>query len=151
MTTAELSTTIKSLVGILKDGELGFAEAARDVTRADLRELFRKYSLQRGVFGQALNRQMRMLDQETVDSGSMTGAVHRGWIETKAAVSTRDDVAVLEECERGEDAAVKAYRDALGDPHLDGAIREVVKAQEGEIQAAHDRIRALRDVSKATH
>ena len=39
-----------------------------------------------------------------------TGAWSLGWGSVKAALSSRDDKAVLEECERGEDAAVARYR-----------------------------------------
>ena len=45
--------------------------------------------------------------------GTVAGAAHRGWLNLKAAVSGRTDLAILEECERGEDVAKARYRVAL--------------------------------------
>ncbi len=39
--------------------------------------------------------------------------VHRAWTNIKLSFATADDLAVLEECERGEDAARSAYELAL--------------------------------------
>jgi uncharacterized protein (TIGR02284 family) len=48
------------------------------------------------------------------------------------------------EAERGEDSAVKNYRDALG-RDLPTGIRDVINRQYMQIVASHDQIRALRD------
>jgi uncharacterized protein (TIGR02284 family) len=37
----------------------------------------------------------------------------RGWMDLKAAITSGDEHTILVECERGEDAAVAAYRDAF--------------------------------------
>jgi uncharacterized protein (TIGR02284 family) len=58
--------------------------------------------------------------------GSVAGAMHRGWMNLKAAASGRTDLAILEECERGEDVAKARYRKALEDP-LPEDIRMVVQ------------------------
>jgi uncharacterized protein (TIGR02284 family) len=39
--------------------------------------------------------------------------MHRGWVSIKSKLSTYDDKAVLEECERGEDNAKARYTKAL--------------------------------------
>ena len=51
--------------------------------------------------------------EDVDESGTVAAAVHRGWIDLKAAVSKRDEAAVITECERGEELAVKNYEDAL--------------------------------------
>jgi hypothetical protein len=55
-----------------------------------------------------------------------------------------DDAAALAECERGEDSAKTAYKDALQED-LPDFVRETVQNQHYSILAAHDRIKALRD------
>ena len=62
----------------------------------------------------------------------------------KSAVTNRDRHAILAEAERGEDAAVSAYSDAMK-KNLPAPIKEVVSRQSVEVKAAHDKIRALRD------
>ena len=71
--------------------------------------------------------------------------MHRGWINLKAALSTNEPQSVLEEAERGEDAAVAAYRKALDTRELDSATRELLASQATEVKAAHDHVRNLRD------
>jgi uncharacterized protein (TIGR02284 family) len=78
------------------------------------------------------------------DTGSIAGALHRGWISVKEAVTSRDDKAILEECERGEDYAKAQYRKAL-EHELPEAIRVVVERQYQGVVANHDRVKALRD------
>ena len=79
---------------------------------------------------------------------SVAGAVHRGWVDLKAAVSSRTDLAILEECERGEDVAKARYRKALEET-LPEDIRAVVQRQYDGVVRNHDQIRELRDRYKA--
>lgn len=135
---------INGLIETCEDGQHGFSVAAKDVKDADLRMLFERYSAQRAAFVQELRSLVRQLGGEAEDHGSAPGKLHRGWINLKAALSSHEAHAVLAECERGEDAAVKAYREAL--ESLDDAVaREVVMRQYTQVQAAHDTVRDLRD------
>ena len=74
--------------------------------------------------------------------------MHRAWIDLKSAVTSGDDHAILAECERGEDSAMKEYRDAMEKEELSSPIRQIVSRQFTEVQNAHDRIKQLRDATK---
>ena len=145
--TQDVTTVINDLIETLKDGELGFRAAAEDVTRNDLKQLFQKYSRQRAEFSRTLQQQVQRSGEEAEDSGSVAGSLHRGWMGLKSSMSSRDDIAILEECERGEDSVLKAYSDALASEDL-GQARSLVQDQHKEIRAAHDHIRSLRDTTK---
>ncbi len=87
-------------------------------------------------------------DPET--TGSVAASLHRGWINIKSAVTGRDDSAILNEVERGEDAAKKAYKDALAES-LPANVNTVVQTQSEAVNAEHDKVRNLRDsVNAAT-
>ncbi len=146
--TKDSVSVLNGLIEVLKDGELGFEAAAGDVSRPDLRQVLTDFSAQRGQFARALQYQVELTGEYPEVSGSVAGSVHRGWITLKAAVSKRDDLAVLEECERGEDVAVKAFTDAVAGSEL-GASRTIVEGQAIQIRAAHDQVRALRDGLRA--
>jgi uncharacterized protein (TIGR02284 family) len=73
--------------------------------------------------------------------------LHRAWINLKSAVTSGDDHAILTECERGEDSAVKGYEKAM-EGNLSPSLRDIVSRQYGEVKSAHDRIRNLRDARK---
>jgi uncharacterized protein (TIGR02284 family) len=136
---------INDLIEICKDGQHGFQTAADDAKDETLMQLFRQYAAQRTRFIAELQERVRSLGGDPDKHGSATGTLHRGWINLKAAISSNEPHAVLVECERGEDAAVEAYRDALAETELDPETRRVIQQQASEIQAVHDRVKQLRD------
>ena len=139
---------IDNLIEILKDGQEGFKQAAEGVNDPKLKSLFRDYSQQRSRFAAALQSEARRNGEtEPETSSSAAGAVHRGWINLKSAITGGDEHTILAECERGEDSAVEEYKKALEDG-LTPAAQELVSRQFTEIKAAHDQIKSLRDANK---
>lgn len=139
-------STLNGLIAICKDGEVGFKEAADGVERTDLKSLFQEFSAQRGQFAGGLQALVQTLGGEPADSGHLSAAVHRAWMDIKAAVTGKDEAAILNECERGEDHAKKAYKEALGQD-LPEFVRETVQTQYDAVLSAHDRVKALRDAA----
>jgi uncharacterized protein (TIGR02284 family) len=74
--------------------------------------------------------------------GSVSGSLHRGWINIKSLVTGGDDGAIIAEAERGEDAAKRAFEDALK-ADLPAGTRELVQQQSAIVHTAHDEVRAL--------
>ncbi|MGI8744025.1 MAG: ferritin-like domain-containing protein [Bryobacteraceae bacterium] len=150
--TKDYISALNDLIETCKDGEEGYRKAAESVKRSDLQSLFNEYSRQRSQFASELQMEVSRIGGEPEKSGSVSGAVHRGWIDVKSAVTGKDDHAVLEEAERGEDNAKKNYQDALGkDLPID--LRSMVERQYSQVQQSHNRIRSLRDNTeeKATY
>lgn len=137
--------TLNDLIESLKDGQHGFETAAKDVKAPDLAQVFQGYARQRGEFAAKLQAHVVGLGANVEKSGSIAGSMHRGWINLKAALSTNEPQSVLEEAERGEDAAVAAYRKALETRDLDPAARELITSQAAAVKKAHDHVRDLRD------
>ena len=144
-TTQDIASVLNSLIETCKDGQEGFRSAAENVKNADMAALFRSYSSQRQQFAAELQTFVRGLGEGMEKSGSVAGALHRGWIDLKAAVSAKDEHAILAECERGEDSAVDEYRDALQHSELPAEVHGVIARQYASVQEAHDRVRDLRD------
>jgi uncharacterized protein (TIGR02284 family) len=139
---------IDDLIETLKDGQEGFKQAAESVKDPQLKSLFSEYSQQRARFAVELRSKAQSPDErESKMSGSAAGALHRGWINLKSAVTQGDDHAILAECERGEDSAVEEFRKALNDG-LSVPVQELVSRQYAEIKQAHDRVKRLRDAAK---
>jgi uncharacterized protein (TIGR02284 family) len=139
---------LQDLVECCKDGEYGFRTSAEQASRQDLKTTFQQRAddCRRGA--DELNEKIRSLGGKTEDSGSALGAVHRGWVSVKSTLSTYDDKAVLEECERGEDNAMARYRKALKQD-LPADVRQLVERQMQGVQRNHDQIRMLRDQFRA--
>lgn len=141
-------STLNGLIEVCRDGQEGFREAAEGVKRSDLKSTFYEFSQQRGEFAGVLQELVRSLGGDPENSGSLSGTVHRGWMEIKAAVTGQDEEAILNECERGEDHAKEGYNNAL-QSGLPANIADVVAQQSQAILAAHNKIRSLRDTEKS--
>jgi uncharacterized protein (TIGR02284 family) len=146
--TTEIRDVLNKLIEACLDGEQGFEAAAEAVTEASLKTELMQYSRQRLEFAGDLQRLLASIGEEPAHHGSMAGKMHRGWMNLKQTVSGGNPHAVLVECERGEDSAVQAYQKALDEP-LPQPISELIESQYRDVLLAHDRIKALRDASKA--
>lgn len=144
-TTTATASLLNHLIETCKDGQDGFRTAAEDVQDVDFKSLFNELSIQRQEFVTELQNLVSGLGAEPEESGSVPAALHRGWINLRAALTSRDTHAILAECERGEDSAVQAYREALDHDDLPSPVRGVLRQQYMAVQAAHDRVRDLRD------
>jgi uncharacterized protein (TIGR02284 family) len=136
-------SVLNSLIETCKDGQNGFQTAADGVKRSEFKSLFYQYSQQRAQFAGELQEEVRRLGGEPEQAGSVAATLHRGWMNIKSAVTGEDEAAVLAEAERGEDAAVASYKEALADANLPADVRSVVERQYAQVQEAHDRIRNL--------
>ena len=148
MSNDDIISTLNELIETCKDGQEGFKQAAEGVERSDIKSLFFEFSQQRAHFAAELQNIVQTLGGDAENSGSAAGAMHRGWINLKSAITGKDEQAVLNECERGEDSAKKTYKDAL-EENLPTAILETVRNQYDSVVQAHNRVKMLRDSFKA--
>jgi uncharacterized protein (TIGR02284 family) len=143
-TSTEAISILNDLIETSKDGEKGFLRAADDTGSVDLRVIFLAASQRCAAAARELQNLVVDFGGEPETGGSIAGAIHRGWLDLKAAVRSRDDLAVLEECERGEDFAKRRYAEAL-QKDLPEAVRAVIERQYQGVLTNHDRVLALRD------
>lgn len=140
------ASVTKQLVETLEDGKNGFAKGAEKLASSNqpqLSETFAKYSQQRAGFAAELNAMAESYGDDTEDAGTLTAAVHRGWMTLKDALSGDDPQGVLDVAAQGENHAVTEYEKALDDDISDG-LRVVVQRQFAEIQAAYSAVSAMR-------
>jgi uncharacterized protein (TIGR02284 family) len=144
----DVISTLNNLIETCKDGQNGFQVAAEGIENSNLKSLFYEYSQQRAKFAGELQALVRELGGDPENSGSTAATLHRGWINIKSIVTGKDDTAILNECERGEDVAKKAYQDASA-ANLPANVSSVIQRQAQEVKEAHDRVRDLRDTGNA--
>ena len=107
--TKEVISTLNDLIETCKDGEKGFRVCAEDITRPELKTLFNQRAGECAQAAQELQAIVIRLGGNPEDSTSMAGDLHRRWVDLKAAITGKDDEAILNECERGEDVAKRSY------------------------------------------
>jgi uncharacterized protein (TIGR02284 family) len=144
MTTSneEVITTLNNLIVTCRDGEAGFKTAAKGIGDPQIRLILGQCARQRADFATALQYEVRVRGGNPETGGSVSGALNRGWLDIKAAVLGADEGAIISECERGEDLAIAAYKDALNSS-LPTDLASLIKHQYGLVSASHHRIRSL--------
>jgi uncharacterized protein (TIGR02284 family) len=150
MDNKKVVSTLNELIETCRDGQNGFKEAADNVKSPDLKSFFNQVASERAQFARELEIEVRRLGGDPEKTGSTAGAIHRVWMDIKGTLTGKDDHAILSECERGEDSAVKTYKEAIQSGNLPTNILSIVERQFQSIQQVHDRIKQFRDAKAAT-
>lgn len=140
----EVVEVLNDLIDACRDGERGFRTSGEHANAGELKSFLTRRSSDCATAAMELEQAVKSYGAEPREGGTVAGALHRGWVAIKAALTSNDDKAVLVECERGEDAAVAQYRKALEKP-LPDAVRALVQRQAQGAQRNHDEVKAMRD------
>ncbi len=137
-------STLNDLIEISKDGEEGFLQSSKSVNDPKLKAYFlhRSHEVKQSVY--ELQALVRELGGKPAESASISGYLHRRWIDIKTAISSNDNLAVLNEVERGEDVALNAYREA-SEKKLPASANLLILRQLKGAQRNHDEVKQLRD------
>ena len=130
---------LNHLIETCRDGERGFRYAANHVTEPLVKALFLEIADQRERFVTELLPHAHRLGGATEGDGTVTGALHRGWMTIKDLVGSHHDTAIIREAERGEHAALMAYEDALNGM-VPPATRDTIERQCADVRHTHSRI-----------
>jgi uncharacterized protein (TIGR02284 family) len=109
MTNEETIDHLNELVRVTKDGEEGYRTAAGDVKNTELETLFLETSKQRAGFARELQTEIERLGGSPADSGTLSAALHRGWMDLKAGLTGGGSGAIVAACETGDDSAQAAF------------------------------------------
>jgi uncharacterized protein (TIGR02284 family) len=140
----DVISTLNDLIETSKDGEQGFNTCAEDLSDPQVKTLFSNRAQACAMAAAELQEFVRAFGGDPETRSSMSGTLHRRWVDIKSAITGKDDEAILNECERGEDVAVRSYRRAL-EKDLPPNVRVVVERQFEGVMRNHDQVKALRD------
>jgi uncharacterized protein (TIGR02284 family) len=143
---------LKELIKTLEDGRDGFAKAAQRLEGDSAPEVslrFREFSAQRGAMADTLRSYGEAQGYDEPQSGTVAGAVHRGWLAVKDVLTGDDPAAVIAAAEQGEDHAKSKFNDALSDSSLSPEARGLVQQVAQQVNMAHDYVSSLKKATKA--
>lgn len=146
MKSNETIGVLNGLIEICRDGNLGYQEAAANIQSAQIKSYFLEQGRTRAQFLGELQQEVHRLGGEPDNTSSTAAAMHRAWIDVKAALGGGDG-AIVAACETGEDFAVKEYEGAL-QKQLPANLQAVVERQYKSVKQAHDQVRDWRDSLK---
>ena len=135
MNNNEITEKLNDLLTKAYDAEQGFNKAAERVDKhPSLARFFKNQSDMRLSFGHDIKQAIAKYGGEPDKGSSVAGKAHQIWITLKDSLSSDyDEEAVLEECIRGEKAALEEYDEKLACAELPADVREMISNQRNGI------------------
>lgn len=138
---------LNDLVQINNDRIEGYETAIENLKDGDqdLKSLFVSMIGESQKCKMALSNELNVLKSDTDEGTTASGKLYRAWMDVKAVFTGHDRKSVLENCEFGEDAAQKAYKDASNEEALPAHLKELILEQKATLRKSHDKVKQLRD------
>jgi uncharacterized protein (TIGR02284 family) len=137
-------STLNSLIKTTLDSMKGFKDAAQDAESTQFSSMFADFARERSEVATQLQAEVRRLGGNPEDDSSLLAAAHRTFMDLKQAFTGKDDKAIIQEVERGEDYIKSKFEAALKDADLDPSARSVVERAYQSVKTGHDRASALK-------
>ena len=153
-TNEKLTDVLNDLIKINNDRSEGYVNAAKEAKSldVDLQAIFGKLADDSREYSAELTNEVTRLGGTPTSETSVAGKLHRTWMDIKASFSGKNRQAILDSCESGEDAAQKAYKDALAsDAEMSAQTRNLITDQQSSLKKSHDMIKTYRDANKAVN
>lgn len=151
----EIIDILNDLIRINNDRIEGYEKAVEeinDVFRAEIKTMLFQMTEESRAYKLDLKDTVIKLGGTPAEDTTTSGKIYRVWMDLKTTFAGNNILSVLESCEAGEDAALKAYKDALEeDIEWPEDIYRMVSSQRLLIKVSHDRIKLYRDEYKAAH
>jgi uncharacterized protein (TIGR02284 family) len=137
-------STLNTLIATTIDSINGYEDSAQNVENERFREIFRQRANERQEVVESLRAEVRRLGGNPEDDGSFLGKVHQRFEDLKAAITGRDEKAIVNEVERGEDYIKGKFETALKADTLSGDSRAVVERCFQSVRSGHDQMSQLK-------
>ncbi|MFL6721050.1 MAG: ferritin-like domain-containing protein [Sphingomonas sp.] len=137
-------STLNTLIATTIDSITGYEDSAQNIDNERLREIFRQRAHERQEVVETLRAEVRRLGGNPEDDGSFLGKAHQRFEDLKAAITGRDEKAIINEVERGEDYLKSKFEAALNSDTLSGSTRAVAERCYQIVRSGHDQISQLK-------
>jgi uncharacterized protein (TIGR02284 family) len=144
---------LNDLIRINRDRIAGYEKAADGIEDEDegLESLFHQLADESQRIKEELTEAVIAHGGEPAEDSTVSGKIYRVWMSVKDTFAGDDIKSTLEACEFGEDAAQKAYTEALNEGNeLPENVRFMIRDQKDLLKMSHDLIRDKRDQYQET-
>jgi uncharacterized protein (TIGR02284 family) len=141
---SESISTLNTLIATTIDSVTGYEDSAKNIHDERLREVFRSRADERQQVVEELRSEVRRLGGDPEEGGSFMGKAHQRFEDLKAAITGRDEKAIINEVERGEDYLKEKWQAALQSGNLHGETHDLVERCYQSVKQGHDQISQLK-------
>jgi len=137
-------STLNGLIATTIDSVDGYTEAAKDSGNSRFGAMFTSRAGERRQVATKLQQEVSRLGGNPEDDGTVLAGAHRVFLNLKAAVTGKDEKAIVNEVEAGEDHIKAKFEDALDDAKLSSQVKAVIQECYGSVKEGHDEMRDLK-------
>ena len=147
MKTSEAIENLNDLIRINNDRIKGYERAIKELKKDDddLKTLFAVFIDQSRQNIMALGKEVQALGSDMDRTTTVSGKIYRMWMDVKAVFTGHDRHNILENCEFGEDAALKAYNAVFRSRDLPEYLKQMIVKQHDLLLQSHNQVKSLRD------
>jgi len=137
---------LNDLVKINNDRIEGYQKAIDELNDedVDLLNVFQEMIDQSRQFHTELVSEVAPLGEGVAQGSMASGKIYRAWMDVKSFFTGGDRKTVLDNCEKGELAAIGAYDEALETEQLTPEQRAMIIRHQAEIKLSHTKIRSMK-------
>jgi uncharacterized protein (TIGR02284 family) len=136
--------TLNGLIATTLDSIDGYTTAANDSESGRFGQIFNDRASERRQVVTKLQAEVSRLGGNPEDDGTALAGAHRMFLNLKAAVTGKDDKAIVNEVERGEDHIKAKYEEALGDDKVSQSTKIAIDEAYVSVREGHDQMRNLK-------
>ena len=137
------AAALDQLLLFVNDRIKGYKRAVEETKEGDLRTYYQQLVAQSQHFAEELNRYLTREGGERETGTTLKGKLYRKLMDAQAAITGRDEKAILAANIYGEQWAIKAYKKALRRKALKGDMKEAVKSQFAQAKKTYKKLKEL--------
>lgn len=137
------SDLLNELIGIARDGERFYLDAAGKVGNLELQVIFREMAQVRQKLIEDLSQHVEARGAEPSQEGTLLGRMHTLYTDTLAALRRDNERIWVAQLEDAEDRLLEQYQAALRDAPSEN-IRAILERHLLTVRATHDSMKALK-------
>jgi uncharacterized protein (TIGR02284 family) len=146
--------TLNDLIRINHDRVEGYEKAAHEIsdpTQVEIKSLFYQMAEESRIYITDLTHAVIRFGGTPANDTTTSGKIYRMWMDVKVSFTGDDLKAILSSCEFGEDAAQRAYDDAMNaEVKLPADVAALISNQQQLLKTSHDKIKRYRDELKVS-
>lgn len=143
-------STLNSLIETTIDSVDGYQESANATDDMRLKDMFETFASDRRQVVEQLRARVTALGGNPEDDGTILAAAHRRFVDLKAMVTGRDDKAIVNEVERGEDHIKAKFENAMKDEEISSDTRAIISKAYESVRRGHDAMSRMKHSMEAT-
>lgn len=144
MSRTEVVTLVDEVIQTLNERKVGYEKAAEQIKNPEFAEKFIEYVAQSERFALELLPYSDEASSSEAGTGPLS-AIHRAWMDIKAAVIGNEAKEVIDSCITGEEAAAKIYKGILDITDLRTDLQIILRSQYGKISEAIGQLKAYKE------